>query len=222
MLVIHQSTIVSLPSDTEPTKDRAKTMLISDKSTEMRKKDGSEQEGGGLTGYSHQIGSLAVCKKLTTRIIVSLTVTQGDFGLQLLYQQLAALASAVDRVQHVKRILFEAVSGKINRAETKDTDFSKRLASFKIQFPINAREIGLEWLYRDLSAMTTATERNLHIRKLLYQACSGSIQGAAAVSPDQAFILASPKPETGSKVGYVAPAVNDEKSRKRKQGLFAL
>ena len=107
------------------------------------------------------------------RIIISLTFSQKDLGLDPLYRQLLEMKTSTERVQHVKRTLFRSNAGKQYLPEKNPSRFTASLPSVRIQFPVNRHDLALEWLYVELSAMSSSAERNLHVRRLLYFYCSG-------------------------------------------------
>ena len=102
------------------------------------------------------------------RIIVSLTFSQKDLGLDSLYRQLLAMKTSTERVQHVKRTLFQSYAGRQYLPAKKTSGFTAFLPSVRIQFPVNRHDLALEWLYLELAAMSSSVERNLHVRRLLY------------------------------------------------------
>ena len=107
------------------------------------------------------------------RIIISLTFSQKDLGLDPLYRQLIEMKTSTERVQHVKRTLFRSNAGKQYLHEKNPSRFTASLPSVRMQFPVNRHDLALEWLYVELAAMSSSAERNLHVRRLLYFYCSG-------------------------------------------------
>lgn len=214
---------------------RSKLTLEGDDSIVSTRNDDSGTGDINPSGSSRQVKGSVGCAKCSTRILISLTVTQKDFGLHVLYQQLLAKGSQLDKAQHVKRMLFESYAGKIVRSYIKATDLSKPLSSIKVQFPINGRDLGLEWLYRDLAPMLSSTERNLHVRKLLHEACTRAGERVAQI-PDvnvittrekdlsPAFVDTAPFSTLSAGIEHwdALTTESDDKSKRRRQNMLSI
>lgn len=107
-----------------------------------------------------------------TRILISFTVNSADFGFESVYQELSAISSSIDRVRHVKGILFNAHAGKARGISAHRGLMPTCQYSFKIAFPVTRRDVGLSWLFDQLLLLGSTFERNQHVRRLLYQACT--------------------------------------------------
>ena len=113
-----------------------------------------------------------------TRILVSFTVNGTDLGFESVYHELSEISQGVDRMRHVKRILFNAHAGKVRDISAQRSLVPSSQHSFKIAFPVTRRDVGLCWLFDELLLLKSSFERNQHVRRLLYQACAMPVMAA--------------------------------------------
>ena len=169
------------------------------------------------------------------RIIISLTFSQKDLGLDPLYRQLIEMKTSTERVQHVKRTLFRSNAGKQYLPGKTPSRFTASLPSVRMQFPVNRHDLALEWLYVELSAMSSSAERNLHVRRLLYFYCSGErheVAPGAVRMVKVASIAMTEEPAIhpahalniglADKPDPIFDAASDEKSKKRRKAFASL
>ena len=107
----------------------------------------------------------------TSPLRVSFTVQYVDFGMELLYAELAVLKTAVERMRHIKRCLLDIVRCDFTRAPWELPALGEcDRKSFKLHVRISARDTGLEPLYLELKPLGTVFKRSNHLRRRLYDA----------------------------------------------------
>ena len=109
-------------------------------------------------------------------IQISVTVSEKELSLSELYQCLLGKSNMNERSQLVRQVLFDQQKGNPFDLASKEGIFPHAQSGVKVRFSIKPRDIGFEFLYHELASMCTSSERNRHVRKLLYQACQSASQ----------------------------------------------
>ena len=125
-----------------------------------------------------------------TRLLISFSISATDLGLESVYHELCEINLPIDRVMHIKQILFDGQASPVKNSRLQKKLVPSRSGSFKIAFSVTPRDVGLRWLFNQLTNLGNAFARNQHVRRLLYQAC---MEPVAQVNPlSQSSSISSP------------------------------
>ena len=127
--------------------------------------------------------------KTAASLKIQLLIKASDIGLEALYLELAAAGSTSHRTRHVKRVLHQIVCGQHapgasdlgNNASP--AACSGRMPSFKIEFRISERDVGLEKLFLEICRIEGASQRSHYVKRRLFNAYFLSAQPRSAALP---------------------------------------
>ncbi|ABM39628.1 hypothetical protein Pnap_4346 (plasmid) [Polaromonas naphthalenivorans CJ2] len=148
--------------------------------------------------------------KTAASLKIQLLIKASDIGLEALYLELAAAGSTSHRTRHVKRVLHQIVCGQHapgasdlgNNASL--AACSGRMPSFKIEFRISERDVGLEKLFLEICRIEGASQRSHYVKRRLFNAYCLSAQPSGDAAPCRAL----PVPAAREPALQTAPDAN--------------
>lgn len=118
---------------------------------------------------------------------IQLLIKASDIGFEALYQELAAAGCTSHRTRHLKRVLHQIVSGQ-HAPDVLDTNaspstFNSRMPSFKVEFRLSERDVGLEKLFLEICRIEGASQRSHYVKRRLFNAYCLSAQPRSTALP---------------------------------------
>ena len=200
------------------------------------------KDSGLINEFENGASNQSAVTHSPTRILVSFTVNGTDLGFESVYHELSEISQGVDRMRHVKRILFNAHAGKVRDISAQRSLVPSSQHSFKIAFPVTRRDVGLCWLFDELLLLKSSFERNQHVRRLLYQACAipifqgkptalpvpvmAAIKAVTEVAANQTSVISASTPMPRKPIVALTDeqlaARNEKRAQKHKQNVIML
>lgn len=125
---------------------------------------------------------VAAAASQSIRILV--IVKRSEVGFEWLCDDLSRFDDDPQRSKHVKRLLLSVATGMDSASlpSTQPSTFATAQRSYRVSFSLSNREIGLEKLFKELSAISTPSERNLHVKRILFNSRTSQTKTSAVIA----------------------------------------
>lgn len=141
---------------------------------------------------------------------IQLLIKASDIGFEALYLELAAAGSTSHRTRHVKRVLHQIVAGQHSPgvsalgSNASPAAYAGRMPSFKMEFRLSERDVGLEKLFLEICMIEGTVQRSHYVKRRLFNAYCLSAQPSGDAAPCRAL----PVPAAREPALQTAPDAN--------------